>query len=304
MGGSQLLGKQRITKSDKRYQDSEEDGKDEAMSAADGKIVDDWFRDNFVKKLPRGTTTVAMFDCCHSGTMLDLPYQCRGSKSRGFRWSRNKRQENPKNDDPFVLYLPGCEDTQTSKEVARGGVLTSSFLDTFDHYGKDMSLENFINKIQHLVHANADDQKPRLSCSHDISLKKSFSQIIKSCPRSECTNVKSKSKSFCKDHRCLRKGGDCSSEKSSKKSFCEDHRCPHIRRKGGECSQEKSSSKSFCEGHRCPHIRRKGGECSKEKSSSKSFCEDHRCPRAGGKCTNEKSSRHKFCKEHRRKDGN
>lgn len=37
--------------------------------------MDDWIQDHFVKKLHRYSETVVVFDCCHSGTLMDLPYQ-------------------------------------------------------------------------------------------------------------------------------------------------------------------------------------------------------------------------------------
>ena len=39
-----------------------------------GVILDDDLYDIFVKGLKPGVHVVALFDCCHSGTMLDLPY--------------------------------------------------------------------------------------------------------------------------------------------------------------------------------------------------------------------------------------
>lgn len=39
-----------------------------------GVILDDDLYDIFVKGLKPGVHVVALFDCCHSGTLLDLPY--------------------------------------------------------------------------------------------------------------------------------------------------------------------------------------------------------------------------------------
>ncbi|ORX77056.1 hypothetical protein BCR32DRAFT_65444 [Anaeromyces robustus] len=45
-----------------------------------GQILDDVIYDNLVKPLPKGCRLTAIFDSCHSGTVMDLPYtyQCDG----------------------------------------------------------------------------------------------------------------------------------------------------------------------------------------------------------------------------------
>lgn len=56
----------------------EDDGKDEAMVPCDfrksGLIRDDELFDTLIKPLKAGVRLHCIFDCCHSGTMLDLPY--------------------------------------------------------------------------------------------------------------------------------------------------------------------------------------------------------------------------------------
>lgn len=57
----------------------EEDGLDETILPEDfktaGMIVDDEMHDILVKPLPAGCRLTALFDCCHSGSVLDLPYE-------------------------------------------------------------------------------------------------------------------------------------------------------------------------------------------------------------------------------------
>ncbi|KAL3913606.1 MAG: hypothetical protein SGARI_000574 [Bacillariaceae sp.] len=56
----------------------EDDGYDEALVPLDfknaGLIIDDYLYELLVKQLPAGVHVVAVYDCCHSGTVLDLPY--------------------------------------------------------------------------------------------------------------------------------------------------------------------------------------------------------------------------------------
>lgn len=56
----------------------EEDGFDSCIYPLDfeqaGPIIDDLMHDVMVKPLPAGCGLTALFDCCHSGTALDLPF--------------------------------------------------------------------------------------------------------------------------------------------------------------------------------------------------------------------------------------
>ena len=56
----------------------EADGFDEALVPVDykkaGVILDDTLLEKLVCPLPKGAIMTCFIDCCHSGTMLDLPY--------------------------------------------------------------------------------------------------------------------------------------------------------------------------------------------------------------------------------------
>jgi len=56
----------------------EDDGYDETIFPVDfqtsGQIIDDELHFTMVKPLPAGCRLTAIFDCCHSGSALDLPY--------------------------------------------------------------------------------------------------------------------------------------------------------------------------------------------------------------------------------------
>ncbi|CAA7261280.1 unnamed protein product [Cyclocybe aegerita] len=56
----------------------EEDGMNEFLDISENeRILDDELRELMVEKLPHGTSLTAVFDSCHSGTLLDLPhYHC------------------------------------------------------------------------------------------------------------------------------------------------------------------------------------------------------------------------------------
>lgn len=54
------------------YGNEESDDKDERIRVLDGVIRDDDIQAYLFDLMPRGATLTAIFDCCHSGTVLDL----------------------------------------------------------------------------------------------------------------------------------------------------------------------------------------------------------------------------------------
>ena len=53
--------------------DAEDNGCEE-----NGLILDDDLYEILIKDLPDGVSMFSLFDCCHSGTIMDLPYLFRG----------------------------------------------------------------------------------------------------------------------------------------------------------------------------------------------------------------------------------
>lgn len=77
--------------------DEEQDGFDETLVPADyasaGQIRDDDLYDSLVCAMPEGVHLVSLMDCCHSGTVLDLPYTYRAngeSSNNGMSYDPNK----------------------------------------------------------------------------------------------------------------------------------------------------------------------------------------------------------------------
>jgi hypothetical protein len=118
--------------------DNEKDHKDEVIcTSGHGYITDDILH-HLIGRFKKGTRILCLFDCCHSGTILDLKY-------------KNGNIENRKctiqND---VCCISGCSDTQFSMDMiypdrTSGGLLTMTFLNTFR---LDCTVTRFVNLIR------------------------------------------------------------------------------------------------------------------------------------------------------------
>ncbi|KAG7089544.1 Ca(2+)-dependent cysteine protease [Marasmius oreades] len=148
----------------------EEDGSDEVIypldHEANGHIVDDIIHDILVKPLPPGCRLTAIFDSCHSGSAMDLPYiystegkikepnlaaeagqgllsavtsYARGDMSgvmtsamgllksaTGQNQKAQKKARETKTSPADCISLSGCKDSQTSADTVEAGSATGA----------------------------------------------------------------------------------------------------------------------------------------------------------------------------------
>ena len=69
-----------------------------------------------------------IYDCCHSGTALDLPFIYD-------RDGQPKQKNYNKNSEADVILFSGCMDNQTSQEKSGNGACTSAFIETVQNGG-------------------------------------------------------------------------------------------------------------------------------------------------------------------------
>lgn len=92
----------------------EADGRDEMIITSDLKgILDDDLKAIIQTNLKKDVTLFAMFDCCFSGTILDLRYQYLDSFNYDTFTENDKQLETAGN----VLMISGCTDNQTSADA-------------------------------------------------------------------------------------------------------------------------------------------------------------------------------------------
>ncbi|KAH9923816.1 peptidase C14, caspase domain-containing protein [Fomitopsis serialis] len=157
----------------------EVDGLDEVIFPVDykhaGFIVDDEMHRIMVKNLPNGCRLTAIFDSCHSGSALDLPYLYHSDgrvKGLSEVTPSHLREKTTKAD---VISWSGCADSQTSADTFEGGAAVGAMsyvravlwvgIRRADH--KDQTYQQLLQHLRQILHKNYS-QKPQLSSSHRI----------------------------------------------------------------------------------------------------------------------------------------
>ncbi len=140
-------------------------GKDDVLCPCDydkyngeeGFITDDYLKANVVNKLPRGAKLRVFFDCCFSGTMLDLPYIYKHGK---FSFIENVCEGT---DD--CVTISGCRDNQTSADAyindKYSGALTWALLKVLNSVNKvSTTWLSLLTVAQHHLANDGYDQVP------------------------------------------------------------------------------------------------------------------------------------------------
>lgn len=160
----------------------ESDGLDETICPVDyqtaGMITDDELKRKFLMKVPMGNKVLSVMDCCHSGTVLDLPFYVlarNGRENSACMIKDNKSDDNQLSCD--VIMISGCSDSQTSADVwsvgtsfveladrKAGGALTSALLVAMQQNPKH-NLTSLIYSIRKNLKRKGFDQIPQISAS-------------------------------------------------------------------------------------------------------------------------------------------
>jgi len=164
----------------------EDDGKDECLCALDyrdhgvdqpptGLVVDDTMHDIMVKPLQPGCRLTAVFDCCHSGTLLDLPYIYNAQGYYHLKHStKNPDIIKQKSSEAVVITLSGCKDDGNSFEARGGGALKEAFIKYIERLGNGGTYLQAIQTVRAHMVENRLEQLPLLSSSHWIDTDQKF----------------------------------------------------------------------------------------------------------------------------------
>jgi len=136
---------------------------------------------NLVEPLPAGATIYCIFDCCHSGTILDLRY-CFNEKN--YTFVENIHEEVTK---PDVYLITGCMNVQTSADLPPGyinglnksiGALTGSLMPQLE---QKLSWGSLITNTRKGLRKSHLDQIPQFEVGKVIDLKEyAFSKAFPS----------------------------------------------------------------------------------------------------------------------------
>lgn len=152
----------------------EKTGMDEGIVPMDymvrGLIVDDLLKEIFLKFNPK-TKIICFFDCCHSGTMLDLPFAYDQQRPADPDQMRHIALPNA----PKIYCFSGCMDNQTSADATDdtntpAGAMTASMLRLLTAKGKSSySLLQFQQDLTNSLKARGFSQRPLLTSSVSVT---------------------------------------------------------------------------------------------------------------------------------------
>lgn len=156
------------------FDGDEADGRDEALVPSDyataGVILDDELRD-ILATFRTGVRVVAVFDCCHSGSICDLRYTWKAKRAV---------TDSKKAMGAHVCVISGCMDSQTSMDAwneARAqfcGALTSCFLDNLKARGTTGTVFDLMAATRRTLMERGFSQVPVLSSSYDLTREPRF----------------------------------------------------------------------------------------------------------------------------------
>jgi biopolymer transport protein ExbD len=148
----------------------EKDGLDEMFVPLDFNCIsDDEIKIFINNNLKKDVTLFALFDCCHSGTILDLRYQYLDSENYDNSTENIKETETVGN----LIMISGCRDNQFSADAYINskyqGAMTWAFLDTVNK-NPNLTWKDLITTMRSSLKTSKYEQIPQLSSGNKLDL--------------------------------------------------------------------------------------------------------------------------------------
>lgn len=151
------------------WSNDETDGYDECIVPSNyktGGLISDDIIKSCLRNFPERTKVIAIFDCCHSGTIGDLKYLYKPEQDMVM-----VNQHPPC--DARVIMISGCQDTQTSADAYNvnnkrkfSGAMTSCLLKVMDGKQlKDVVICNLMKDLRTELKTKHFTQIPQLTSS-------------------------------------------------------------------------------------------------------------------------------------------
>lgn len=136
-------------------------------------ITDDELRTFLVDRVPVGAKCTVIFDCCHSGTCLDLRYCYKPVSETSILISENPLHSKGKG---LVVFISGCQDSQTAADTVDSnnipsGALTNALLLALK---KETKMKRVLWAILKELREKGYSQIPQLSSSIPFQLSDPF----------------------------------------------------------------------------------------------------------------------------------
>lgn len=152
----------------------ERDGRDEAIVPLDykstGVITDDEINE-YLERLHPLCRCIFIFDCCHSGTITDLPYR---KTYHGVSFIEN-RKTNLMNKKSNIVMLSGCMDNQESADAYNfnnqgqwSGALTGSLVQAISRGAGTLKCYNLLTQVNSYLRRKGYRQIPEMSSTYDL----------------------------------------------------------------------------------------------------------------------------------------
>ena len=149
---------------------NEKTGYDQLIIPCDLKsILDDELKSIIQTNLKKDVTLIALFDCCFSGSVLDLKYNYMDSLDKNDFTENINENETTGN----VIMISGCSDIQTSSDAyinnKNQGAMTWSFLEAFKSE-KNITWRNLLIKMRNLLKQSNYKQIPQLTSGSFLNI--------------------------------------------------------------------------------------------------------------------------------------
>ena len=118
-----------------------------------------------------------LFDCCHSGTLADLPYIYRSNQEQIAGGDNVNLGENPITAD--VMMISGSRDEQTAADAfinnQWAGAMTHYFLKVLKDSDYSLTFRSLLTQMRQQLKDSGYEQYPVLSSAHSVNLNRHFS---------------------------------------------------------------------------------------------------------------------------------
>ena len=149
----------------------EGDGQDELIVSADFYgIIDDEFKAIINRYLKPGVQLFALFDNCHSGTILDLKYQHLKAGAPQLKVHNNTNETAGQ-----VVCISGCRDDQVSMDAylegKYNGAMTWALVETLSQTNAaDLTWENGLTQLRNKLQSRGFAQRPQLTSGQTLAI--------------------------------------------------------------------------------------------------------------------------------------